>query len=424
MASSDKRVDEHSWMVRLPLQIEQLRRELPCSEETERHLRELQRFRENVDAVVFALSNRELAADRRGHLLDLLVQHQDNLDRCLRGLGVISRVRSPAPLWYFNRLDPLVQHHLTSILGVTDEPAYHEVLETKAEEYLAQQTAFEALADELDFDETARLVKDDPRPALVLTLSGSLIQLSAPQGSRGQRRYLYQNIYGNTHPPDGVLLLDRDVRPGHRLRSVELTTSPVRLLRVTGGKVSWRAQSQNFDRVARTLSSLVSRPAPAAERGPALSRGMTGIHRRQNSEAARRVFSEDNRELLARFERLRAAFDRHEADKAYETEAELLTLCHRLQIAAQEFGFAARPLMEVAEFVTQNERRYVVDPTQKGRLTLTGQLEVVYSGVSVGRQQVTCQAPLALVGSDGGLVEVTAPVVSLVRNERPQRGGV
>jgi hypothetical protein len=44
--------------------------------------------------------------------------------------------------------------------------------------------------------------------------------------------------------------------------------------------------------------------------------------------------------------------------------------------------------------------------------------EVVFVDVSVGRQMVTREAPLALIGRDGGVVEVTLPVRTLRRADR------
>ena len=408
-------------MVRTPLQIERLRRELPESDEIEAQLRDLQRFRENLDAVVYALGNQKLASDRREHLLEILRRRRVDLDGCLADMGLPAPISDQPPLWYFEQLDPLARRHLASILGIPEEEPFYEVLDIKAEEYLSQHSAFELLGEQLSFQEVKSLERDATRPALVLSLSGSLIQLSAPLSSRRERRYLYQNIYGNTHPPEGVLVLDRDIREGHRLRSVELTTSPVRMLRVLDRSISWKSQTQNFERVARTLTSLVSRSSShMAESG--LIRKATGLMRQVNVEAAERVMAEEYGESIARFDELRQRFvdgedDDPDGEQGRKVEAELLTLCHYLQTVARELGFDAKRLTEIREFVTEGDLRYQVDQDHDARITLLSRgqgPEVVFSGVSVGRQLVTRRAPLALIGSDGGLVEVTRQVVQFI----------
>ena len=108
---------------------------------------------------------------------------------------------------------------------------------------------------------------------------------------------------------------------------------------------------------------------------------------------------------------------RSDGEQARKVEAELLTLCHYLQTVARELGFDAKRLTETSEFATEGDLRYVVDPEHRARITMVSPgagPDVVFSGVSVGRQLVTRRAPLALIGSDGGLVEVTRPVVQFI----------
>ena len=399
------------WVVRHPLQIESIRRRLPESPRTDELLRQLQRFRENLDAVVYALSSRELANDRRQHLLDILQKYRAALEACLEDLGIGPRPTRADPLWHFHQLDPVARNHLAAILGVPEEPSFYEVLDIKAEEYLAQLRAFESITEEDGFRERDRLSRSTRRGALVLTLSGSLIQISAPDGDGG-RRYLYQNIYGNAHPPQGVLVLDRDIVVGHRIRSVELTTSPVRLLRIARRRMSWKAQNRTFQRLSHTFTSLANSSSSGGEhnRGP----GLFDVRsRRFNPSAAERVLRQEYGEAFERFDTLRKAFA-DESD-SQRIEAELLTLCHYLQTGARELGFDARPLYEVAEFVTADGRSYTVDAAQQAVVAegTADNPEVVYAFVSVGRQLITCRAPLALISSNGNLLELIGPVAKL-----------
>jgi hypothetical protein len=420
---ASKPTTEQDWVLRRPLQIESLRHELPTSEDNERLLRELQHHRENLDAVVYALSSRHLAPDRREHLVEMLRRHQRALEQCFKEIGVQVPGQGRAPLWYFNQLDPVARSHLAAILGVPEEPPFYEILDIKAEEYLAQHSAFQAITDHYGFRERQSLQRTARRSVLALTLSGSLIQLSEPISAHGARRYLYQNIYGNAHPPEGILVLDRDIRVGHRLRSVELTTSPVRLLRVVGRRVSWRAQSQAFERISRSLSSLVSQSnSQLAAAGWNLN-PQTGLYRQTNLKAAERVLRQEYGEAFDRFFALRARFLEQDSgeeddDESRKVEAELLTLCHYLQTGARELGFEARSLTDLREFVTEEDHLFRVDIERAGLITLIPRgkgPEVVFIDVTVGRQTVSCQAPLALIGRDGGLVEVTLPVVKLRR---------
>jgi hypothetical protein len=415
---------EQGWILRRPLQIESLRQELPNTEASERLLRRLQHHRENLDAVVYALSSRNLAPDRREHLVEMLRRYQRELASCFRELGVDVHGQGRAPLWYYNQLDPVARAHLAAILGVPEDPPFYEVLDIKAEEYLAQHSAFQAIADHYTFKERQSLSKSAKRSILVLTLSGSLIQLSEPISPKGARRYLYQNIYGNAHPPEGLLVLDRDIRVGHRLRSVELTTSPVRLLRIVGRKVSWKAQSQTFERISRTLSSLVSQSNSQLAAAGWNINPQTGLYRQTNLKAAERVLRQEYGEAFDRYREMRGRFveespeDEDAAAAARKVEAELLTLCHYLQTGARELGFEARSLDDLREFVTEADHLFRVNPERPGVLNMYPRgrgPEVVFVDVTVGRQSVTCRAPLALIGKDGGLVEVTLPVVKLRR---------
>jgi hypothetical protein len=417
MAISKNQTAEQRWVLRRPLQIESLRHELPDSEDSERLLRKLQHRRENLDAVVYALSSTNLATDRRAHLLTILRRHQRSLEECFSELGMPIQGQGQAPLWYYNQLEPATRAHLSAILGVPESPEYYEVLDIKAEEYLTQHSAFETIAKHHGFKEKQNLPRGAKRSALVLTLSGSLIQISEPISLRGARRYLYQNIYGNAHPPEGVLVLDRDIQVGHRMRSVELTTSPVRLLRVVGRRISWRAQSQTFERISRTLTSLVSQSnSQLAAAGFDIS-AHTGLHRLANLEAAERVFEQEYGEAAETYRDLRARFrEDSDDDDPRQVEAELLTVCHYLQTGARELGFDARALPDLREFTTEGDHVFRLDPDQPGLITHIPRgrgPEVVYPDVAVGRQIVTSHAPLALIGGDGALVEVTAPVTRL-----------
>lgn len=418
------RTSGSSWFLRKPLLIEFFRHALGGSTDIEQQLRKLQHCRENLDAVIYSLSNRQLAEDRRRHLKEILLRQQSALESCLQELGIVEHYQPDPPLRYYHSLEPLARAHLTTILNVSEEPEFYEILNIKAEEYLSQQKAFEEITKRLGFRDQHKLTVKSQRSAIIFTLSGSLIQLSEPIGPRGARHYQYQNIYGNAHPPEGVLVLDRDVQIGHRLRSVELTTSPVRLLRVAHRQISPLVQAQAFDRLTRALTSLVSRSsslmAVLGWNFHDLTRGV----RRVNLDAAERVYRQEYHDALITFEKHREAFEHElDGDARQKIEAELLTLCHYLQTGARELGFDACSLAEASGFITQDDLTYRWLLDKSGMMSITsttGRPEVVLMDVSVGNQIATVQAPITLIGPDGAVVEVTKPLVKILR--RSQRG--
>ena len=177
----------------------------------------------------------------------------------------------------------------------------------------------------------------------------------------------------------------------------------------------WETQTQGFKKVARTLTSLASRSSSQLVESGWL-RSQTGLQRQVNPEAAERVFLEDNEQKLSLFESLRESFINHDitGDDGNHAEAELLTLCHFLQSSARELGFAGKAPGKIRDFTCVGDRVYRRDPAEPGAFVLTsgGGPEVVFSGVSLGRQVITRMAPVAFVGADGGLIEVTPLVES------------
>ena len=103
-------------------------------------------------------------------------------------------------------------------------------------------------------------------------------------------------------------MLDRDVRVGRRLRSVELTSSHVRQLRVVSRKISWRAQTKTFNRISRTLTSIISKSNSylAASDWQILSQ--TGLNRRINLKAAKRVLNKEYKTTFKKYQDLKKRF--------------------------------------------------------------------------------------------------------------------
>jgi hypothetical protein len=398
--------DRTGWALHSRLLIESLRRQLPQSTRTDELLTQLQRFRDTLDATIYALSVQHLDDARRQHLDRMLARQQRALKECLHQLGLREREDPSDPLWHFNKLEPLTRSHLAGILGVPIEPPFYPVLEAKAQEYLTQEQAFEALAEHEGFRRCKRFARSTNRGALILTLSGSLVQVSEPD-TNDTRRYLYQNIYGNTHPPSGTLVLDHEIEIGQRLRSLELTTSPVRLVRVPDRPMSWRAQSQTFQRMSIRLSSLASCATGEVELP-------TGPPRPEPEPTGtdlqfQQIYADD----LTRFSCLRQGFIAGGA--TIEDEAEILALCHYLQRAARSMGYNACRIAQVRGLLTEGGWQYRIDATDPAHIVRIDPLRkerCALLGLSVGRQIVTSGAPLAFISEAGKLVEITRPIAS------------
>lgn len=384
-------------LLQFPLQLESLRRKLPPGAQTEALLQTIQRCRDDVNSAIYALTDPDLGAAMRVDVLTALAQHYRRLQDALLALGVSPVAHSADPLWHFRQLDPIAREHLVAILGISDRSGLEHVLDIKAQEYLAQYTAFEALAEHEGFHRARVLRQAADQSALILTLSGSLIQLSRPD-ARGARRYLYQNIYGNTHPPQGILLLDRDVEDGHRLRSVELTTSPVRLLRVPKKPMSWKQQSRSFLRLSETMGSLAS-----------VCTGEIAVVGERNSAGTN---LDDQSENLQRFEVLRRAF--HEQRLSLDEKQELLGLGDSLVEAAVERGYNSQPLGEAKGFIADDRSRYRVvtaEPLVVSKFSEGNGAEVLLLHPSMADRLLVCGIPIVVIGSTGDVVDVLPPIL-------------
>jgi hypothetical protein len=390
-----------SWLFRLPLQLESLRRKLPKGHQTEALLETIQRCRDDVNSAIYALTDSDLDDRGRVGLLSKLERHYQELQDALLALGISPVQHSADPLWHFKQLDPIAREHLLAILGISKQPDLDHVLDIKAQEYLAQYTAFEALAEHEGFHRAHILRRGDDQSALVLTLSGSLIQLSRPD-DRGARRYLYQNIYGNTHPPQGILLLDRNVEDGHRLRSVELTTSPVRMLRVPKKPMSWKSQSRSFLRLSQTMGSLASVCTGEIAIGDKAMPQAKGL--------------DDLADDLQRFETLRQEFQAQGFDPSEkQTLTQQLTQsAASLAQAAIHRGYNAQQLAHVKGFIANDRSRYRVVTTTPLVVTKFAEgkdAEVLLLHPAMAESSLICGVPLVLIGRTDDVVDILPPIL-------------
>ena len=178
-------------------------------------------------------------ADRRAESLALCTLHRE--------LDALVGVDSPVGgVWATLPAD--VRTHLAELFRGPGDAWCLELLERQAVSYVQQGRAFEQLAGAFGFVASHGLGVHENRAALVLTQSGSLVQLSAPgvEGDAAARRYVYQNIYGNPTPRESSLRLRGPIAVGRRLAASNMTTSSVREVRLATRRESWEQQRETF----------------------------------------------------------------------------------------------------------------------------------------------------------------------------------
>ncbi len=92
----------------------------------------------------------------------------------------------------FTALPGHIQEHLREIMRSSGLPENEESLEDISRNWIDKRNLFEAQIKSLDMTETGMFAADDPRGALALTYSGSLISLGPPRD--GQRWMEYYSI--------------------------------------------------------------------------------------------------------------------------------------------------------------------------------------------------------------------------------------
>jgi nucleoid DNA-binding protein len=121
---------------------------------------------------------------------------------------------------YSGRLTETIRSHLESLIANSELPDTAESLETIARAWFGKKEMFEAQIKALDMLELETFDEGDPRGALLLTYSGSLVSLGPL--SRGGRRVEYASIQLRTDVPhlavkegsvlETGLLLDQDAK--------------------------------------------------------------------------------------------------------------------------------------------------------------------------------------------------------------------
>ncbi len=98
-------------------------------------------------------------------------------------------------------LNSAIRAHLERLIRSSGLPETEESLDEMARVWFEKKDMFEGQVKALDMRELERFAADDPRGALLLTWSGSLLSVGPPRGGREGRRTEYASIELRTDVP-------------------------------------------------------------------------------------------------------------------------------------------------------------------------------------------------------------------------------
>ncbi len=135
---------------------------------------------------------------------------------------------------YTSRLTTAIRAHLTGLIRSSGLPETEESLEQMARVWFEKKAMFEGQVKSLDMRELERFPADDPRGALLLTWSGSLLSVGPRKADAGGRSMEYASIDLRIDVPHLAKAdrgdLEGDIAPGEiaRLRGGPIAhTSPL-----------------------------------------------------------------------------------------------------------------------------------------------------------------------------------------------------
>lgn len=152
---------------------------------------------------------------------------------------------------YTDKLTNTIKTHLVGVLDSSGLPKTKEVLETLAQVWFGKKDLFEAQIRALDMQELESFAADDPRGALLLTYSGSLVSLGPLE--KGGRRVEYASIKLRTDVPHLAMRdnsrLEADLKIDHDVNFIEgpvKSTSSLLKITACGADVSPEEQEKRI----------------------------------------------------------------------------------------------------------------------------------------------------------------------------------
>jgi len=305
---------------------------------------------------------------------------------------------------------PHVREQLAKLLGVPFKPEFHPVLEKKAAEWIEQGRAFDEIAAEFGFVEASTLAPREPRGALLLTYNGSLVQMSSAKDD-GSRKFIYQSIYTNSIPSEGVLRLTDTVRIDGRMRSTAMDTSTVRKLRVaTRRGVPWDRERRTFERI----STILTPPPSLLQSAPRSTVWGVATGFLPATSAARDHGRIDDARRAARVE-LGGMLDKLASprNRSSTLDVEVLGLCLHLQALEIERGRHGHELADVTAIETDRGEKISIGDDGL-RIARPDRRDKLLPRDALGDQQIVVGAPLVLLDGEGAVIAILGDVITIV----------
>ncbi len=309
------------------------------------------------------------------------------------------RVDSP-----FLALGSHERHAIERKLGVPYSPAALPALDAAAGAFVEQGRAFIRLTAGEGFEVAQRLELEDPRAALVLTYSGSLLLCGAPEPPKGRRRFVYQSIDAEGAPREGSFTLLEPIQVDRPVVGSRLKTSPARSLSIAVDHRDWDLGKRTLSRLTATLGSLGHGPPPPQDIGGVRSVFVQDERQRRKNAAIASELQSAEAELSKLLERLLEA---HDDDDALEAEAIGMVLF--ITRLGCDRGLATTPASRVRAFETASGESATLE---KGAIELRrrGEAPRKIPGATLAGDQLVTGAPAAIVDARGRLVAVLGRV--------------
>jgi len=289
-------------------------------------------------------------------------------------------------------------------LGVTYAPATAVELDRAATRYVEQGHAFQRIADLEGFAHVDALAIDDGRAAIVLTVTGSIVLIGAPEPPKGRRRFVYQSIRGDGAPREGTLRLLEPIRVGHPIVGSRLKSSPVRTLGAAMRTAEWDDERRTLSTLTATLGRMDGGPLRKIEIGGVRSVFVQDERTRRKHADLDQAIERAEGELSVLLERLVASPAHDDA-----LEAETVGTALYLGRLVLERGQDGAPEAQVARLETVSGETCVFLANAID-LHRPGAPPQRIPGGNIAGGEVVTGAPLALLDHSGSLVAILSRV--------------
>jgi hypothetical protein len=163
---------------------------------------------------------------------------------------------------YLEKIPQHLHDHLKGLIKASKMPDDEETLEKIAKGWLDNFDAFEAEIEKQGLEEVETLAKDEPKGALALTYSGSLVNIGPI--TDGLRSVIYTSIGLRTDAPDRAekddSVLDADVVIDDTIKFKKgpvKSTSKIYKIAICKGNLSAEQQENNLTKVMTDIEDIM-----------------------------------------------------------------------------------------------------------------------------------------------------------------------